>query len=35
MVLGELNLTKDQMSVVKKDLERLIRERAGGNGPPP
>lgn len=33
MVLGELNLTKDQMSVVKKDLERLIRERAGGNGP--
>lgn len=33
MVLGELNLTKDQIGVVKKDLERLIRERAGGNGP--
>jgi ubiquinone/menaquinone biosynthesis C-methylase UbiE len=33
MILGELDLTKDQIGVVKKDLERQIRERAGGNGP--
>jgi ubiquinone/menaquinone biosynthesis C-methylase UbiE len=33
MVLGELNLTKDQIGVVKKDLERQVRERAGGSGP--
>lgn len=33
MVLGELNLNEDQISVVKKDLERRIRERAGGSGP--
>jgi len=33
MVLGELHLTKDQIGVVKKDLERQIRERAGGSGP--
>ena len=33
MVLGELNLTKDQIDQIKKDLERQIRERAGGSGP--
>lgn len=33
MVLGELNLTKDQIDVVKKDLKRQVRERAGGSGP--
>jgi ubiquinone/menaquinone biosynthesis C-methylase UbiE len=32
VVLGELNLTKDQIGDVKKDLERQIRERAGGSG---
>lgn len=35
MVLGELNLTKDQIDVVKKDLERQVRERAGGSGSGP
>jgi ubiquinone/menaquinone biosynthesis C-methylase UbiE len=33
MVLGELNLTKYQIGVVKKHLERQVRERAGGSGP--
>ncbi len=33
MILGELNLTKDQVGDVKRDLEHQIRERAGGSGP--
>jgi ubiquinone/menaquinone biosynthesis C-methylase UbiE len=33
MVLGELNLTKDQTAVVQQALERMIRERSGGSGP--
>jgi ubiquinone/menaquinone biosynthesis C-methylase UbiE len=33
MVLGELNLTKEQTAVVLQALERLVRERSGGSGP--
>ena len=33
MVLGELNLTKEQIAVVQQALEGMIRERSGGSGP--
>jgi ubiquinone/menaquinone biosynthesis C-methylase UbiE len=33
MVLGDLNLTNDEVSVVQETLEKMVRERAGGNGP--
>jgi ubiquinone/menaquinone biosynthesis C-methylase UbiE len=33
MVLGELNLTKEQTTVVQQALEGMIRERSGGSGP--
>ncbi len=33
MVLGELNLTKDQTAVVQQALDGMVRERAGGSGP--
>jgi len=32
MVLGELNLTKEQTTVVQQALESMIRERSGGSG---
>jgi ubiquinone/menaquinone biosynthesis C-methylase UbiE len=32
MVLGELNLTKEQTTVVQQALEGMIRERSGGSG---
>jgi len=32
-VLGHLELSKDQIAVVKKTLDGMIRERAGGSGP--
>jgi ubiquinone/menaquinone biosynthesis C-methylase UbiE len=32
MVLGELNLTKEQTAVVQQSLEGMIRERSGGRG---
>ena len=33
MVLGELNLTKEQTTVVQQALEGMIRERSWGSGP--
>jgi ubiquinone/menaquinone biosynthesis C-methylase UbiE len=33
MVLGELNLTKEQTTVVQQALEGMLRERSGGSGP--
>jgi ubiquinone/menaquinone biosynthesis C-methylase UbiE len=33
MVLGELNLSIDQIDVVQQALESLVRERSGGSGP--
>ena len=33
MVLGDLNLTKEQTAMVQQALERLVRERSGGSGP--
>jgi hypothetical protein len=33
MVLGELNLTKKQTTVVQQALGGMIRERSGGSGP--
>jgi ubiquinone/menaquinone biosynthesis C-methylase UbiE len=33
MVLGELNLTKEQTTMVQQALEGMIRERSGGSGP--
>jgi ubiquinone/menaquinone biosynthesis C-methylase UbiE len=33
MILAELNLTKEQTTVVQQALERLVRERSGGSGP--
>jgi hypothetical protein len=33
MVLGDLNLTKEQTAVVQQALEGMIRERSGGSGP--
>ncbi len=32
-ILAELNLTKEQTTVVQQALERLVRERSGGSGP--
>lgn len=32
-VLGQLDLTKDQISVVRKTLDDMVRERAEGSGP--
>ena len=32
-VLGELNLSTEQLAVVRKSLDRLLRERANGGGP--
>ena len=32
-VLGQLNLTADQLAVVRKALDGMVRERAGGSGP--
>jgi ubiquinone/menaquinone biosynthesis C-methylase UbiE len=32
-VLGELNLDEDQIAVVQKTLDAMVRERSGGNGP--
>jgi ubiquinone/menaquinone biosynthesis C-methylase UbiE len=32
-VLGELNLDEDQIGVVRKTLDAMVRERSGGNGP--
>jgi hypothetical protein len=32
-VLGGLNLSEDQTGVVKKTLDRMVRERSGGSGP--
>ncbi len=33
MVLGELDLTRDQIDVVQTTLDRMLRARSGGNGP--
>jgi len=33
MVLGQLDLSQDQTVVVKKTLDGMVRERAGGSGP--
>lgn len=33
MVLAELNLTNNEIEVIQKTLEKMVRERAGGNGP--
>ena len=33
MMLGELNLTKDQLVVVQTTLDGMVRERASGSGP--
>ena len=33
MVLGELNLTKEQTAMIQQALESMIRERSGGSGP--
>ena len=33
IVLGELNLTKEQTTVVQQALEGMFRERSGGSGP--
>ena len=33
MVLGELDLTKKQTTVVQQALGGMIRERSGGSGP--
>jgi pimeloyl-ACP methyl ester carboxylesterase/ubiquinone/menaquinone biosynthesis C-methylase UbiE len=33
MVLGELNLTKEQIAVVQQALDGMVRERSGGSGP--
>ncbi len=33
MILGELNLPKEQTTVVQQALEVMIRERSGGSGP--
>jgi hypothetical protein len=33
MILAELDLTKEQTTVVQQALERLVRERSGGSGP--
>ena len=32
-VLGELNLTGSERGIIQQALEKLVRERAGGNGP--
>jgi ubiquinone/menaquinone biosynthesis C-methylase UbiE len=32
-VLGQLNLTADQLALVRKTLDGMVRERAGGSGP--
>ncbi len=32
-VLGDLDLTDDQIRVVRETLDRMIRERSGGSGP--
>ena len=32
-VLGQLNLTVDQLALVRKTLDGMVRERAGGSGP--
>jgi hypothetical protein len=32
-VLGDLNLPDDQIGVVQKTLDRMVRERSGGAGP--
>ena len=32
-VLGHLNLTADQLVVIRKTLDGMLRERAGGSGP--
>jgi hypothetical protein len=31
-VLAEANLTKEQTEVVQQELDRMVRERAGGSG---
>jgi hypothetical protein len=33
VVLGELNLTKEQTAVVEQALRRMVGERSGGSGP--
>jgi hypothetical protein len=33
MVLGELGLTAEQIGGVRRALDELVRERAGGSGP--
>jgi ubiquinone/menaquinone biosynthesis C-methylase UbiE len=33
MVLGELDLTSDERGAIRDALERMVRERAAGNGP--
>ena len=32
-VLGELDLTSDERGAIRDALDRMVRERAGGNGP--
>jgi hypothetical protein len=31
MVLGQLNLSSDERQVIQRALEKLVRERAGGD----
>jgi hypothetical protein len=33
MVLGELHLTSDERGAIRDALDRMVRERAGGDGP--
>jgi hypothetical protein len=33
MVLGEVNVTSDERGAIRDALDRMVRERAGGNGP--
>jgi hypothetical protein len=33
MVLGELDLTSDERGAIRDALNRMVRERSGGNGP--
>jgi hypothetical protein len=32
MILGKLNLTKEQTAVIRQTLDRLVRERSAGSG---